>query len=56
VLRLPAIAAQCVRSPSRQCANTPRTRGFLEALLPAELEEREHRLWSGAFAKRNAAD
>jgi len=44
VLRLPTIAAQCLRSPRRRCANAPRTRGFLETLLQAELDEREHRL------------
>jgi hypothetical protein len=56
VLRLPTIAAQCLRSPNRRCANAPRTRGFLEALLQAEREEPEHRLMERVFAKRTAAD
>jgi DNA replication protein DnaC len=44
VLHLPAVAAQCAQL-AEQAVRERRTHlGFLEALLPAELEEREQRL------------
>jgi hypothetical protein len=52
VLHLPAVGPSAVRSPNRQCGERRTHLGFLEALLQAELEEREQRLIPGAFAKR----
>jgi len=44
VLHLPTVAAQCAQL-AEQAVRERRTHlGFLEALLQAELEEREHRL------------
>jgi hypothetical protein len=52
VLHLPAVGAQCSQL-AEQAVRERRTHlGFLEALLQAELEEREQRLIPGAFAKR----
>jgi DNA replication protein DnaC len=44
VLHLPTVAAQCAQL-AEQAVRERRTHlGFLEAMLQAELEEREHRL------------
>ena len=51
VLHLPAVAAQCAQL-SEQAVRERRTHlGYLEALLQAELEEREQRLIERGCAK-----
>jgi hypothetical protein len=44
MLRLPSIAAQCRQLAEKACAKSARLLGYLEALLQAELEDREQRL------------
>jgi DNA replication protein DnaC len=44
VLRMPTIAAQCAQLAEREVRERHTDLGYLEALLQAELEEREQRL------------
>src|SRR5271167_4986717 len=44
VLHLPSVAAQCAQLAEQALRERRTHLGFLEALLQAELEEREHRL------------
>ncbi len=44
VLHLPTVAAQCAQLAEQAVRERHTYLGFLEALLQAELEEREHRL------------
>src|SRR5260370_38662213 len=52
VLHLPTVAAQSAQLAEEAVRGRRTPRGFLEALLQAELEERAHRLAEGPGGRR----